>query len=554
MFQEAKDISQAAKQAKSGKTGQGLVRRTTFLKMLPRFSFKNEAKRIRTGESTASGNVVSNVKRRNDEIQGQISEKQLADERTMLQERGISTPPARIGTPTNEAFDTTRKTVVGIGKAKKYAIGPGRGLPIRAFPDPQTRRCLQMYCGRNGITQKMLEQKYFAYQDMIEGRYHADGMKKKWYDFSLDTVIEVFDNHRIEMVAYVILIHIFHKEYPGLPPHDGKDPRGISFARYIIWSCEICRYKDYEMMDMFFRCLMQKPNIEPDWFMNMGLIPAFFKTIHRDWDTNKFLKHVIHEMLPHNNEGMKYSELIRFSFKYPPLLFPVLDFQKMWRRKMFGERFWSERVAEPHSRPTAYEDARSKFGIPSEDFNLFARIPTTKAAWRHTAKNITLDLMANMSSTKTPPPWEQVSKPIARTVLKNHFGYQKAYFFIELLDMRDEAQIEEIERVKASALEKGMFCYDEWLKADFFHNPITGISEWDNAYKADATSGINFNMDMQMGPTGGSGNVAPGILRKKKANAEEGEEEEEETEEERLEREYQEKLERRRYKKMRKIL
>ena len=52
-----------------------------FLKMLPRFSFKNEAKRIRTGESTASGNVVSNVKRRNDEIQGQISEKQLADER-----------------------------------------------------------------------------------------------------------------------------------------------------------------------------------------------------------------------------------------------------------------------------------------------------------------------------------------------------------------------------------------------------------------------------------------------------------------------------------------
>jgi hypothetical protein len=182
-------------------------------------------------------------------------------------------------------------------------------------------------------------------------------------------------------------------------------------------------------------------------------------------------------MLPHNNEGMKYSELIRFSFKYPPLLFPVLDFQKMWRRKMFGERFWSERVAEPHSRPTAYEDARSKFGIPSEDFNLFARIPTTKAAWRHTAKNITLDLMANMSSTKTPPPWEQVSKPIARTVLKNHFGYQKAYFFIELLDMRDEAQIEEIERVKASALEKGMFCYDEWLKADFFHNPITGISE-----------------------------------------------------------------------------
>jgi len=286
----------------------------------------------------------------------------------------------RPGTPnTPPTLDMNRKTVVGIGKAKKFMIGPGRGLPVRAFPDPQTRKCLQMYCNRNGITQKMLEQQYFDYQEMIEGRFHADGMKKKWYDFSLDTVIEIFDKHRIEMVAYVILIHIYHREYPGLPPHDGKDPRGeergvgsvgisihklipptrrfarhvagISFARYIIWSCEICRLKDYEMIELFFKCLMQKPNLEPSLFFNMGMLPAFFETIHRNWKTNKFLRYVVWEMLPHNNEGLKYSDLIRFSFKYPPLLFPILDFQKMWRRKMYGERFWNERVAEMHARP-----------------------------------------------------------------------------------------------------------------------------------------------------------------------------------------------------------
>jgi len=66
-----------------------------------------------------------------------------------------------------------------------------------------------------------------------------------------------------------------------------------------------------------------------------------------------------------------------------------------------------------------YEDARSKFGVPSQDFNLFARIATTKDAWRHTAKNIVLDLMAEMSSTKTAPPWEKISKPMARTLLKD---------------------------------------------------------------------------------------------------------------------------------------
>eukprot|EP00520_Triparma_pacifica_P014735 CAMPEP_0118637068 /NCGR_PEP_ID=MMETSP0785-20121206/2958_1 /TAXON_ID=91992 /ORGANISM="Bolidomonas pacifica, Strain CCMP 1866" /LENGTH=661 /DNA_ID=CAMNT_0006528235 /DNA_START=88 /DNA_END=2070 /DNA_ORIENTATION=- len=538
MFQEAKTLGTGEKAARSGNAKQGLNRRTTFLKMIPKFGWKNERQDIAKGLAKASNNVASNVRHQN---QQGVSDAQLAQEQNMLQRRGLATPPT-------EPVET-RKTVVGIGKNKKYAIGPGRGLPIRAFPDPQTRRCLQMYCGRNGITQRMLEQKYAQYKDIIEGRYHNDGMKKKWYDFSLDSVIEIFDNHRIEMVAYVILSHIFSKEYPGLPPHEGKDPRGLSFARFIIWSSEICRFKDYEMMDVFFRCLKQVPNIDPSEQFNMGFIPAFFKTIHRDFDTNKPLKYLIYEMLPHNQEGMKYSDLIRFAYKYPPLLFPVLDFQKMWRRKFYGERFWKERVAEAHARPNEYEDARSKFGVPSQDFNLFARIPSTKAAWRHAAINIVLDLMAAMSKTKTAPPWEKVPRELARKLLKDHFGYQKAYFFLELLDMRDEALVEELENVKAKALEKGQYLYDEWLKADFYHNPITGLSEWDNTYKADATVGINFNLDLEVGPSGGHGQRAPGILKKK-----DGEGDWETSEEERLQREFEEKQEMRRYKKMRKIL
>ena len=59
-----------------------------------------------------------------------------------------------------------------------------------------------------------------------------------------------------------------------------------------------------------------------------------------------------------------------------------------------------QRVAEAHARPNEYEDARSKFGVPSQDFNLFARIPSTKAAWRHAAINIVLDLMAAMSKVR----------------------------------------------------------------------------------------------------------------------------------------------------------
>ena len=114
------------------------------------------------------------------------------------------------------------------------------------------------------------------------------------------------------------------------------------------------------------KCLTQKPNIEPDYFMNEGMLPPFFEAIHRDFRTNKFLRYLIDELLPikeGEDMGLTLTELIRYAYKYPVLLFPIFDFQKMWRRKMFGEHFWSERIFEAHERPDEYEDARSKFGI-----------------------------------------------------------------------------------------------------------------------------------------------------------------------------------------------
>ncbi|GMH58304.1 hypothetical protein TrST_g9603 [Triparma strigata] len=492
----------------------GLVRRTVM--NLPRFSFKREKDWIKKGHIEASSNVASNVK------------KKLQKSASDVQPTG---PRARqaANMPSEEEL-SRRKTVVGIGKAKKFVVdGTGRGLPIRAFPDAATRRTLLMYCSRNGITQKMLEQLYDSHKEVIEGRYHYDGTKKKWYDYSVDSSLDIFEGHRVEMIAFVVLSHAFFKEYPGLPPHDGKDHRGISFARYVIWSCEICRLKDYEMIDLFMKCLTQKPNIEPNYFMNEGMLPPFFEAIHRNFRSDKYLRYLVDELLPikeGEDMGLTLTELIRYAYKYPVLLFPIFDFQKMWRRKMFGEHFWSERVFEAHERPEEYEDARSKYGISSEDFNLFARLPTTKSAWTHTARNVTLDLLAERSRNKIAPPWKLVSKIIASRILKDRFGYQNSYFFLKLLDMREDFIIEKEEEIKAQALEDGELSYDEWLKNEFYHNPITGISKWDNSYKKGATDGVEFSLDMEMGP-GGDGGGRRGSILKTKGEDGEGEDGEE---------------------------
>ena len=37
--------------------------------------------------------------------------------------------------------------------------------------------------------------------------------------------------------------------------------------------------------------------------------------------------------------------------------------------------------------------------------------------------------------------------------------------------------MEKEEEIKLAALEEGELLYDEWLKAEFYHNPVTGISK-----------------------------------------------------------------------------
>jgi hypothetical protein len=43
----------------------------------------------------------------------------------------------------------------------------------------------------------------------------------------VDDSMAIFDNHRVEIASYIVLSHMFQREFPGLPAHDGKDPRGI---------------------------------------------------------------------------------------------------------------------------------------------------------------------------------------------------------------------------------------------------------------------------------------------------------------------------------------
>jgi len=96
------------------------------------------------------------------------------------------------------------KQIVGRGNAKKFFMDNTprcRGLPVGAFSDAVDRKTLTTYCAKNNVDQKMIEKLYKNYQGDIESAFHKDGSKKKWYDMSLDLMLEPFSASRIEQVS-----------------------------------------------------------------------------------------------------------------------------------------------------------------------------------------------------------------------------------------------------------------------------------------------------------------------------------------------------------------
>ena len=335
---------------------------------------------------------------------------------------------------------------------------------------------------------------------------------------------------RVEIPSYIVLSYIYVREFPGLPAHDGKDPRAVSFSRYIIWSCEICRLKDYEMIELFFRCLLQRQQpMDPDFYMNMGFLKSFFRALHPDFDTNKRLKTLFEEFVPHNNEGIKFTDLVRISFKYPPLLYPILDFQRVWRRKIFGENYWATKLSlmhDPDMNIVDYMKAQQFYNIIDADFNLFARLHSRKDGYKHATKSICLDMLARVSPDRTAPKWEDIDRDVVARLLKTRFGYQVAYEFMDLLDIREPHVNATLDRLKLDAVDKGELIYDEWQKHDFFHNKHTNVSLWDNRYVQGATVNVNFGMDLDNPPDPNDpmngGDNGPTSILKKQEQGEEG--------------------------------
>jgi len=98
--------------------------------------------------------------------------------------------------------------------------------------------------------------------------------------------------------------------------------------------------------------------------------------------------------------------------------------------------------------------------LREEDFNIFAKsVSRSRDAWVIAAKSIARDLLASFSRGGVLPPWESVDRDLIAGILKDKFGFQRAYFFLELLDMEEQHIKEAKEMITEKSITKGEKLY-----------------------------------------------------------------------------------------------
>jgi len=78
--------------------------------------------------------------------------------------------------------------------------------------------------------------------------------------------------------------------------------------------------------------------------------------------------------------------------------------------------------------------------------------------------------------------WKSLEREEVALVLKDRFGFQRAYHYLGLLDMSEPHVSATKDFVVAESCGKGEKLYCLFNKNDFAYNVYTGSSAWDNVY------------------------------------------------------------------------
>ncbi|CAM9660541.1 unnamed protein product [Ectocarpus sp. 12 AP-2014] len=324
------------------------------------------------------------------------------------------------------------------GPPQKFVLAgddTGSGIEYNIL-DPESWQKLEHYCKKWGIKQAHLESIYSRFARTIIRTEHLDFTLKPQYHASLDFLADEFMTTAGEFAAQIFIQTWFLRRKRGLAPP--QDRRCVDFTRLVIMCSDLARLGDYELLTNLWACVLHRfsgilptGTVDLDTRVNVEMVREVITMLHKTLDKKLDLlidmlleeseeveiqggiartrglsstssgggggttrteeegqRKVVHKSNGEEAEGapvqaqrrryLTLRSILRFSFQHPPLMFPVVQFQRVLRCKIIGSRYWLRR------RRPAFErglDMRSSLGLPNAYCDVFDRIESRGAAW-----------------------------------------------------------------------------------------------------------------------------------------------------------------------------
>jgi len=261
-----------------------------------------------------------------------------------------------------------------------------KGFPLELL-DPPSFVALRTFCREHDITQRYLDHTYARFRDNIERPKHPNGLKKRTNRISLAAFQDEFDFLTVESVSQLFIPGLFHEELDNIRNVDDRTKDVVDFTRFIVAAYEVLKKNDLEMIMYFFAQLLPSYKVKDDTVVNRIAFEQIIKSLHGD------VPYQIQILMDDiKMDVYSLADVVGFAFLYPPLLYPVIEFQRAFRHKVFGTKFWME-----EGRINADDEALMKeYGIGDVMAKTFDHVKNPEDAWRVAAHHMHLKMLYDM--------------------------------------------------------------------------------------------------------------------------------------------------------------
>jgi hypothetical protein len=197
-------------------------------------------------------------------------------------------------------------------------------------------RPFKHFCHKNQISHELVVETFFKYVDVDIGAYLN-------FPVETDRVYSFWqrESNINRDVADVYVWYIFSKDNQKLEyNHDNKM---CTFPRFLMMAHIFCSQSLPDLIFDFMCCLRTRVYVKPKAVMFTYNFQKIVEMLTEDIQDSMALRIIINACNVRNDDYISITKCIRLGLKYPLYFLPLLWWQRLFRRKFLGDKYWEGR-------------------------------------------------------------------------------------------------------------------------------------------------------------------------------------------------------------------